>query len=50
MRSDLPAGTVTFLITDVEGSTKLRHALGAAERSAEPTVEPDALAKGPGAP
>lgn len=28
---DLPAGTVTFLLTDVEGSTKLLHELGAAE-------------------
>jgi class 3 adenylate cyclase len=27
-RSDLPAGTVTFLFTDVEGSTKLLHELG----------------------
>ncbi len=26
---DLPTGTVTFLFTDVEGSTKLLHALGA---------------------
>jgi len=30
----LPAGTVTFLFTDVEGSTKLLHALGA-ERYAD---------------
>jgi predicted ATPase len=29
MRRDLPAGTVTFLFTDVEGSTKLLHELGA---------------------
>jgi predicted ATPase len=28
MRRDLPSGTVTFLFTDVEGSTKLLHALG----------------------
>jgi predicted ATPase len=27
-RTDLPSGTVTFLFTDVEGSTKLLHALG----------------------
>ena len=29
MRSDLPTGTVTFLFTDVEGSTKLLRSLGA---------------------
>jgi len=29
MRRDLPAGTVTFLFTDIEGSTKLLHELGA---------------------
>jgi predicted ATPase/class 3 adenylate cyclase len=29
MRRDLPAGTVTFLFTDVEGSTKLLHEFGA---------------------
>jgi class 3 adenylate cyclase len=29
MRDDLPSGTVTFLFTDVEGSTKLLHELGA---------------------
>jgi predicted ATPase len=28
-RDDLPSGTVTFLFTDVEGSTKLLHELGA---------------------
>jgi predicted ATPase len=28
MRSDLPSGTVTFLFTDVEGSTKLLQELG----------------------
>ena len=31
MRRDLPSGTVTFLFTDIEGSTKLLHALGAAD-------------------
>src|SRR6266702_2912148 len=29
VQRDLPAGTVTFLFTDVEGSTKLLHELGA---------------------
>ncbi|HUF01781.1 MAG TPA: tetratricopeptide repeat protein [Gaiellaceae bacterium] len=29
MRSDLPSGTVTFLFTDVQGSTRLLHSLGA---------------------
>ncbi|MEX2623932.1 MAG: adenylate/guanylate cyclase domain-containing protein [Acidimicrobiia bacterium] len=29
VRRDLPSGTVTFLFTDIEGSTKLLHALGA---------------------
>jgi predicted ATPase/class 3 adenylate cyclase len=38
MRSDLPAGTVTFLFTDVEGSTKLLHELGA-EQYAEALAE-----------
>jgi hypothetical protein len=28
MRSDLRAGTVTFLFTDVEGSTKLMEEIG----------------------
>ena len=28
-RRDLPSGTVTFLFTDVEGSTRLLHQLGA---------------------
>lgn len=27
-RSDLPSGTVTFVFTDIEGSTKLAHELG----------------------
>jgi predicted ATPase/class 3 adenylate cyclase len=38
VRRDLPAGTVTFLFTDVEGSTALLHALGA-ERYAEALAE-----------
>jgi predicted ATPase len=29
MRADLPTGTVTFLFSDVEGSTRLLHELGA---------------------
>ena len=29
MRTELPSGTVTFLFTDVEGSTRLLHELGA---------------------
>jgi predicted ATPase/class 3 adenylate cyclase len=28
MRRELPSGTVTFLFTDIEGSTRLLHALG----------------------
>ena len=31
VRRDLPSGTVTFLFTDVEGSTRLLHELGADE-------------------
>jgi predicted ATPase/class 3 adenylate cyclase/plasmid stability protein len=33
VRTELPAGTVTFLFTDVEGSTRLLHELGAEEYS-----------------
>ena len=29
MRRELPTGTVTFVFTDVEGSTRLLHELGA---------------------
>src|SRR5687767_1771368 len=29
VRTDLPSGTITFLFTDVEGSTRLLHELGA---------------------
>jgi class 3 adenylate cyclase len=29
VRRELPSGTVTFLFTDIEGSTKLLHNLGA---------------------
>src|SRR5438093_4780281 len=35
---ELPSGTVTFLFTDVEGSTRLLHELGA-ERYAEVLAE-----------
>src|SRR6187431_1473460 len=38
MRPDLPTGTVTFLFTDVEGSTRLLHELG-------PEAYADALAQ-----
>jgi predicted ATPase/class 3 adenylate cyclase len=38
MRGDLPPGTVTFLFTDIEGSTKLLHELGA-EAYAEALAE-----------
>src|ERR687891_155329 len=38
MRSELPTGTVTFLFTDIEGSTRLLHALG-------PEASADALAE-----
>ena len=37
MTSDLPTGTVTLLFTDIEGSTRLLHALG-------PAAYADALA------
>jgi predicted ATPase len=38
VRPDLPSGTVTFLFTDVEGSTRLLHSLGA-EAYAEALAE-----------
>jgi predicted ATPase len=38
VRRDLPSGTVTFLFTDVEGSTKLLHELGA-ERYSQALLE-----------
>jgi predicted ATPase/class 3 adenylate cyclase len=38
VRADLPTGTVTFLFTDVEGSTKLLYELGA-ERYADALTE-----------
>ena len=45
MRPDLPAGTVTFLFTDVEGSTALLHRLGQ-ERFAEALGEHHRLIRG----
>jgi class 3 adenylate cyclase len=36
--ADLPSGTLTFLVTDVEGSTNLLHELGI-ERYAEVLAE-----------
>ena len=38
MRDDLPSGTVTFLFTDIEGSTRLLHEVGA-DRYAQALVE-----------
>jgi predicted ATPase/class 3 adenylate cyclase len=38
VRNDLPSGTVTFLFTDVEGSTRLLHELGA-EKYADALAE-----------
>jgi len=38
MRNDLPVGTVTLVFTDIEGSTKLLHKLGA-EACAEALAE-----------
>src|SRR5450759_2369923 len=39
MRRELPTGTVTFLFTDIEGSTKLLHELGA-EAYADALADP----------
>ncbi len=39
---ELPSGTVTFLFTDIEGSTRLLHELGAGAY-AEPLAEHQAL-------
>ena len=34
MRPALPTGTVTFLFTDIEGSTRLLHTLGSSDHAA----------------
>jgi predicted ATPase/class 3 adenylate cyclase len=49
--ADLPTGTVTFLFTDIEGSTRLLHALGdayAKVRNEHDTIIRDAIAAGGG--
>jgi predicted ATPase/class 3 adenylate cyclase len=43
MRADLPVGTVTFLFTDIEGSTRLLHRLGASAYAAALADHRDAL-------
>ena len=40
VRQDLPTGTVTFLFTDVEGSTQLLHELGAELRGGARRASP----------
>src|SRR2546428_895718 len=48
---DLPSGTVTFLFTDIEGSTRLVHALGdayAKVRSEHTGIIRSAIAAGDG--
>jgi predicted ATPase len=45
MRVELPSGTVTFLFTDIEGSTRLLHDLGA-EAYAETLAEHRRLIRG----
>ncbi len=44
VREDLPTGTVTFLFTDVEGSTRLLHEVGA-ERYAQALAEHRAVVR-----
>src|SRR3982074_1171544 len=49
--ADMPAGTVTFLFTDIEGSTRLLYALGdayAKVRGEHATIVRDAIAAGGG--
>ena len=38
VRDNIPTGTVTLLVTDVEGSSRLLHELGAGARRASPRV------------
>jgi len=45
VRSELPTGTVTFLFTDVEGSTKLLHELGS-EQYADALAEHRRVVRG----
>jgi hypothetical protein len=45
VRTELPSGTVTFLFTDIEGSTRLLHELGA-EAYAEAPAEHRSLIRG----
>ena len=40
-RNDLPTGTVTFLFTDVEGSTRLLHELGSEAYAEAQAYMPD---------
>jgi hypothetical protein len=50
MRRELPSGTVTFLFTDVDGSTKLLHEMGtrptrsSSRSTSSPTACPTDLA------
>ena len=48
MRDDLPSGTVTLLLTDIEGSTRLLNELGEGDAAAEAYREGLNLAAGPG--
>jgi class 3 adenylate cyclase len=36
--AELPTGTVTFLFTDIEGSTRLLHELGRGTRTSSPST------------
>ena len=43
---ELPAGTVTFLFTDIEGSTKLLHELAVARAAVEEALDGGRAAAG----